>query len=83
MFNIWSMIKAWLSHPCIQFNPVVKNCNSGQEAFLCHHPIYDFKQESFVPAIVGLNSAEGGLFVACKFHDRIDEISLIYSVVHY
>jgi len=43
---------------------VVENCNSGQEAFLCHHPIYDFHQESFVPAIVGLNSAEGGLFVA-------------------
>lgn len=68
MFNVWSIFKAWLSHPCIQFNPVVENCNSGQESFLCHHPVYDFKQESFVPAIVGLNSAEGGLFVACKLH---------------
>lgn len=66
MFNIWSMLKAWLSHPCIQFNPVVEDCDSSHEAFLCHHPVYDFKQESFVPAIVGLNSAEGGLFVACK-----------------
>jgi len=49
---------------------VVENCNTGQEAFLCHHPIYDFHQESFVPAIVGLNAAEGGLIVAGELHNN-------------
>jgi len=49
---------------------VVENCNTDQEAFLCHHPIYDFHQESFVPAIVGLNSAEGGLFVAGELNNN-------------
>lgn len=50
----------------ILFNPVVENCDSGQETFLCHNPIYDFKQESFVPSMIGSTSAEGGLYVACK-----------------
>lgn len=65
------LLQTWLNHPCVLFNPVVENCGSsaGHEPFLCRHPIYDFKQESFVPAIVGLNSAEGGLFIACKSRD--------------
>ncbi|XP_060878022.1 juvenile hormone esterase-like isoform X1 [Metopolophium dirhodum] len=75
IIDLQNRLYAWLSHPCIQFNPVVENCDSGQEAFLCHHPIYDFKQESFVPAIVGLNSAEGGLFVASLYNST----SLMYT----
>lgn len=46
---------------------MIENCDSGQEAFLCHNPVYDFKQESFVPVMVGVNSAEGGLVFGRKF----------------
>lgn len=53
----------------IVFNPVVENCNSDREAFLCRHPIYDFKQESFVPVIFGFNSGEGGLYAAGEFNN--------------
>ncbi|VVC41624.1 Carboxylesterase type B, conserved site,Carboxylesterase, type B,Alpha/Beta hydrolase fold [Cinara cedri] len=65
----------WLKYPAILFSPVVENCKSRQEAFLCHHPIYDFQQESFVPAIIGMNSAEGGL-MAIPLYNRT---SLLYT----
>lgn len=64
------MLKAWLNQPLVLFSPVVENCDSGREAYLCNHPIYNFKQESFVPAIIGMTSAEGGLYVACKSKSR-------------
>lgn len=48
------------------FPPVVESCGSNQESFLCNHPITDFKEESVVPTIVGLNSAEGGIYVASE-----------------
>jgi hypothetical protein len=60
------IFKAWFHHPAVLFNPVVENCNSDHNGFLCNHPIYDFKQVSFVPAIFGVNSGEGGMFVSCK-----------------
>ncbi|KAL4097005.1 hypothetical protein QTP88_021850 [Uroleucon formosanum] len=69
LLDFHTKLFTWKNHPLIIFNPVVENCNTGQEAFLCHHPIYDFHQESFVPAIVGLNSAEGGLFVASLYNN--------------
>lgn len=54
------------NYPNILFNVVVENCNSSKDAFLCHHPIYDFKQESYVPVIVGMNEAKGGFYVTRK-----------------
>lgn len=51
--------------------PVVENCDGGgEDAFLCNHPVYDLKQESFVPVIIGLNSAEGGMFASRKLNYR-------------
>jgi len=60
------VFQEWNNHPCIIFPPVVESCDSNQESFLCNHPITDFKQESNVPVVIGLNSGEGGVFVACK-----------------
>ncbi|XP_025194181.1 esterase E4-like isoform X1 [Melanaphis sacchari] len=74
LLSLHAKLITWLNHPTVLFNPVVENCNSDQEAFLCHHPILDFHQESFVPAIVGLNSEEGSLFVASLYNNT----SLIY-----
>jgi len=74
LIDLHTKLFTWINHPSILFSPVVENCNSGQEAFLCHHPIFDFHQESFVPAIVGLNSEEGGLIVASLYNNT----SLIY-----
>lgn len=45
--------------------PVVENC-SKTGAFLCNYPLLDFKQESNVPVLMGMNSGEGGLFAARK-----------------
>ncbi|VVC41625.1 Carboxylesterase type B, conserved site,Carboxylesterase, type B,Carboxylesterase type B [Cinara cedri] len=59
----------WINNPSILFPPVVESCNSNQEAFLCNHPITEFKQESNVPTIIGLNSGEGGLFVANLYNE--------------
>lgn len=61
------ILQEWINHPCILFPPVVEPCDSNQEAFLCKHQITDFKQESFVPTIIGFNSGEGGIFVAGEF----------------
>lgn len=57
-----------MKFPRILLHPVVENCRSDQESFLCHHPIYDFKQESFVPAIIGMNSEEGGMHVTGEYN---------------
>jgi len=46
---------------------VVEQCDSNHEAFLCNHPITDFKQKSVVPTMLGLNSGEGGLIVAREY----------------
>jgi len=43
--------------------PVVENCEN-KTGFLCRHPLLDFKQESNVPILMGMNSGEGGLFAA-------------------
>ncbi|XP_060847593.1 juvenile hormone esterase-like isoform X1 [Rhopalosiphum padi] len=59
----------WVNHPCIIFPPVVESCDLNQESFLCNHPFTDFKQESFVPTIIGLNSDEGGVFAASLFNE--------------
>lgn len=59
----------WIIHPCVIFPPVVESCDSNQESFLCNHPFIGFKQESFVPTIIGLNSGEGGLFASNLFNE--------------
>lgn len=67
-----------MQNPAFLFCPVVENCNDrGQEAFLCRHPIYDFHQESFVPAIIGINSAEGGLMATRKSAVNYYNISFV------
>lgn len=53
------------------FTPVAEICDdcddtSNDGAFLCHHPLFRFKQENFVPVIIGMNPAEGGIVVSCK-----------------
>lgn len=64
LINIQNRLHVWLNFPIVQFNIVVESCDTGKNnAFICHHPIDNFKQVSFVPTIVGLNSAEGLLFV--------------------
>ncbi|VVC41619.1 Hypothetical protein CINCED_3A013561 [Cinara cedri] len=52
----------------ITFNPVVENCEN-KKGFLCHYPLLDFKQESNVPILMGLNTAEGGL-IASRMYDE-------------
>lgn len=47
--------------------PVVDNFNTKTERFLTRYPLLDFKQESHVPVLVGMNSGEGGLFVARQY----------------
>lgn len=66
IFMLFFNIQEWQTYPAVLFSPVLKRCDSGQEAFLCTHHLYRFKQESFVPSIIGLNSAEGEMAVACK-----------------
>jgi len=46
--------------------PVVENCED-ETGFLCKYPLLDFKQETNVPVLMGMNSGEGGLFTARKF----------------
>jgi len=47
--------------------PVAENCNNKKkESFLCKYPLLDFKQISKVPVLMGMNSAEGGLFASRK-----------------
>jgi len=45
---------------------VVENCAGQKESFLCKYPLLDFKQESKVPVLIGMNSAEGGIFASRK-----------------
>lgn len=53
----------WSVYPAISFMPVVDKFN-GRNSFLTRYPLRDFKQESNVPVLLGLNSGEGGLFAA-------------------
>ncbi|VVC41621.1 Carboxylesterase type B, conserved site,Carboxylesterase, type B,Carboxylesterase type B [Cinara cedri] len=54
----------WTIYPAITFMPVVEQFNSKTEQFLSRYPLLDFNQESNVPVLIGMNSGEGGLFVA-------------------
>lgn len=47
------------------FAPVSEQCGLGHKSFICHPQFYEFKQESFVPTVIGFNSAEGGA-LSCK-----------------
>lgn len=47
--------------------PVVENCEK-KAGFLCKYPLLDFKQESNVSILMGMNSGEGGLFAASELH---------------
>lgn len=46
--------------------PVVENCKNHKESFLCNYPLTNFKQESNVPVLMGMNSGEGGVFASRK-----------------
>lgn len=52
--------------PAITFMPVVEQCQNNN-GFLCKYPLVNFKQESNVPVLMGMNSGEGGLFAASEF----------------
>ncbi|XP_050428100.1 juvenile hormone esterase-like [Adelges cooleyi] len=66
--NLYVKLFVWKAHPTVLFTPVVERCVPGNNAFICHHPFIEFKQESHVPVIIGLNSAEGGLLAANMFN---------------
>ncbi|XP_050531732.1 juvenile hormone esterase-like [Daktulosphaira vitifoliae] len=68
MADIYYKFFEWNIHPSVLFSPVVESCNSDEEAFLCRHPLVNFKQESHVPVIIGLNSGEGGLYIASLYN---------------
>ncbi|XP_025194178.1 venom carboxylesterase-6-like [Melanaphis sacchari] len=76
--ELHNKIFEWDNHPCIIFPPVVESCDLNQKSFLCNHPLTNFKQESFVPTIIGLNSGEGGIFAASLFN----ETSLRFPELH-
>ncbi|KAL5242174.1 hypothetical protein ACI65C_009584 [Semiaphis heraclei] len=76
--DIYDKLREWHSYPTVLFSPVVEQCDSGKAAFLCRHQLKEFKQESFVPAIIGLNSAEGGMIVSSLYNDT----SLLYPEVY-
>ncbi|XP_050428135.1 esterase E4-like [Adelges cooleyi] len=65
--NLYRNLRTWNEHPLVLFTPTSEKCNSG--AFLCHNPLVQFQQESDVPVIIGVNSAEGGLLAAGLFND--------------
>jgi len=56
--------------------------DSNQQVFLCSNPITDFKQESMVPAIIGFNSGEGGLFASSMYikHDFL-MILFVFKII--
>lgn len=64
----------WKVFPAITFMPVVENCEN-KTGFLCRHPLIDFKQESNVPILMGMNSGEGGLFAA-RVYNKNCEVDL-------
>lgn len=66
-FIIFFFMKEWDIYPSVTFAAVVENCHEKKDSFLCHHPLQYFKQESLVPTIIGMNSAEGGLFASRKY----------------
>lgn len=45
--------------------------------------MYDFKQESHVPAVVGINAAEGGMHVACESNKLIITYKLYILNLNY
>ncbi|XP_050531734.1 esterase FE4-like isoform X2 [Daktulosphaira vitifoliae] len=64
--KFYSNFFKWKNHPRVVFPPVIEKCDS--DAFICHNPLIDFKQESYVPVIIGLNSAEGCLYSSSIFN---------------
>ncbi|XP_060845477.1 uncharacterized protein LOC132925065 [Rhopalosiphum padi] len=77
--DVYEKLWEWRSYPTVLFSPVVEQCNSGREAFLCRHQLNEFKQESFVPAIIGLNSAEGGMIVSSLYNDTSIQYPELYT----
>ncbi|XP_050443567.1 uncharacterized protein LOC126847405 [Adelges cooleyi] len=64
-------------YPTTVFTPVSERCDSDGNAFLCRHQMLDFKQESFVPVLMGYNSGEGGMIAA----DIYNETSVMYQEI--
>jgi len=46
---------------CLLLKIVIK-----KESFLCKYPLLDFKQESEIPVLMGMNSGEDGIFASCE-----------------
>jgi len=63
---IYLYLQEWRIYPIINFMPVAENCNSQKQSFLCNYPLLDFNQISKVPVLMGMNTAEGGLFASRK-----------------
>jgi len=61
---IYLFLQEWRNYPIINFMPVVENCNRKEESFLCKYPLLEFKKESEIPVLMGMNSGEGGIFVS-------------------
>lgn len=62
------MIQEWEVHPSVIFAAVVEKCHGKKDSFLCNYPLKYYKQESLVPIIIGMNTAEGGLFASRKLN---------------
>lgn len=77
--DVYEKLWEWRSYPSVLFSPVVEQCDSGREAFLCSHQLNVLKQESFVPAIIGLNSAEGGMIVSSLYNDTSIQYPELYT----
>uniref|UniRef100_A0A2H8TEY6 Carboxylic ester hydrolase n=2 Tax=Melanaphis sacchari TaxID=742174 RepID=A0A2H8TEY6_9HEMI len=61
----------WKIFPAITFMPVVENCEN-KTGFLCKYPLLDFKQETNVPILMGMNSGEGGIFAARVHNEKCE-----------
>lgn len=73
----------WKVFPAITFMPVVENCEN-KTGFLCNYPLINFKQESNVPILMGMNSGEGGLFAARVYNAECEvDLELKNNFDHY
>jgi len=66
LLYIYLILQEWRIYPIINFMPVAESCDRKKESFLCKYPLLDFKQISKVPVLMGMNTAEGGLFASRK-----------------
>lgn len=66
MLHIDIILKEWRDYyPSMVILPVVEKCEKS--SFLCSYPLKNFEQESKVPVLIGMNTAEGGIFASRKY----------------